>query len=257
MHYLLVAILGLALMNPANAALDETPADYALLPPYCVVKMGRQAPEAAEALRQQMGHDNWIHLHHYCGGLIELNRYYAGTQGRRKANLGNAVNEFKYVLDRWSPDFYLRADAHLNRGRAYKYIRQDGKALADFQRARELNPRLAPASLELADLYVKIGKKNEALDILKSAIELNPDAKSLRRRYAELGGDPKTLPEAGSPAAVKPISPNDAERQGHPIPGAPPAEKASAENSATTPPAKQIEPTIGSPTNPHCRFCPD
>ncbi|MEW5965705.1 MAG: tetratricopeptide repeat protein [Pseudomonadota bacterium] len=244
-------------MNPANAAEYETAEDYALLPPYCVVKMERKASAADEMWRQQMGHDNWIHMHHYCGGLIELNRYFAGTKGRRKASLGNAVKEFEYVLDRWTTGFYLRADAHLNRGRAYKYIREEGKALTDFQRARELNPRLAPASLELADLYVRLNKKNEALTILKGAIELNPDTKSLRRRYAELGGDPKALPEVGAPptgSAVPAIAP---ERKGSPAPDAAPLKQESMATSADKPPAQPIEPTIGSPTNPYCRFCPD
>lgn len=259
MKYFLIVTLGFAAINQVNAAIDTTAQDIALLPTYCDAKMGRQAPEAAALWRQNMGHENWIHLHHYCGGLIELNRYYRGTTGRQKANLGNSVNEFKYVLDRWTPDFYLRSEAHLNRGRAYKYMRQDGQALADFQKARELNPRLAPASLELADLYVKLGKKNEAITILKSAIGLNPDTKSLRRRYTELGGDVKALPVPAPPATEGAMPPETPRQQDVTPPNDAPSKHESTAVSADKekPPVPLVEPKIGSPNNPYCRFCPD
>lgn len=256
MQYFLIAILGLALTSPVNAAIDTTAQDIALLPPYCDAKMGRQAPDAVAMWLDRMGRENWVHLHHYCGGLIEINRYYAGTKGRQKANLGNAVKEFKYVLDRWTPDFYLRAEAHLNQGRAYKFMRQDGLALVEFQKARELNPRLAPASLELADFYVKSGKKQEALSVLKSAIESNPDTKSLRRRYAELGGDMSALPVAAPPSVS--VAPHEKSGQEvAPIPDATPSTQESKASTADEPVAQRVEPAIGSPTNPYCRFCPD
>lgn len=243
--------LALAASGPAFAALDTTAQEIAMLPAYCDAKMGRQAPEAVAMWRERMGHDNWIHMHHYCGGLIELNRYYRGARGRQTANLGNAVNEFSGMLKAWTPDFYLRPEAHLNRGRAFKFMRHDGQALADFQKAVELDPGLAPASIELADLYKKLGKKDQALAVLKSGIERNPDKKSLRRRYAELGGDPKALVVPPAPPAPAPaISAAPAAEE--PAPSAPAAGEPQAK-----PPVQLVEPKIGSPKNPYCRFCPE
>ncbi|HQS80870.1 MAG TPA: tetratricopeptide repeat protein [Thiobacillus sp.] len=253
MKYLWIIFFGLAAINQVNAATDTTPQDISMLPTYCDAKMGRQEPAVVAQWLRNMGRENWVHLHHYCGGLIEINRYYRGTTGRQKANLGNAVNEFKYVLERWTPDFYLRAEAHLNRGRAYKLMRQDGPAFADFQKALELNSRLAPASIELADIYIKQGKRDAALAVLKSGIESNPDTRSLRRRYTELGGDIKAL---NDPILVPQVETSPSSSA---VPEV--AESEIREEAETAidvkPPVQLIEPKIGSPTNPYCRFCPD
>ena len=256
--------LALGAASQVHAALDTTAQEIAMLPAYCDAKMGRQAPEAVAMWRDKMGFDNWIHMHHYCGGLIELNRYYRGATGRQTANLGNAVNEFSGMIKAWTPDFYLRPEAHLNRGRAYKFMHHDGQALVDFQKAIELDPRLAPASIELADLYKKLGKKNEALAVLKSGIEHNPDTKSLRRRYAELGGDPKALiiPAVPPAAATVPADPAASAGTAKPELAKPEAGSADAQpdpksEMAEKPPVQLIEPKIGSPKNPYCRFCAD
>ncbi len=253
MKYRWVFSLFFAGISQAHAATDMSAADIVMLPPYCDAKIGRKAPEAVALWLGNMGRENWVHLHHYCGGLIEINRYYQGTTERKKANLGNAVREFKYVLDRWQPDFYLRAEAHLNRARAYKLMRQVGLAFADFKKAHELNPRLVQASIGLTDAYVQQGKKKEALAVLKSAIELNPDSKSLRRHYAELGGDPDVLsiPESPPPAEPAPTTatmPEDA---------LPALTDSPATGTAEKLPVQLVEPKIGSPDNPYCRFCPD
>ena len=257
--------LALGAASQVHAAENTTAQDIAMLPPYCDAKMGRQAPEAVAMWREKMGHENWIHMHHYCSGLIELNRYYHGATGRQKANLGSAVNEFSGMIKGWTPDFYLRPEAHLNRGRAYKLMGHAGQALVDFQKALELDPRLAPASIELADLYKKMGKKNEALAVLKSGIEHNPDTKSLRRRYTELGGDPKTLiiPAVPPAAVTEPADPAASAGTAKPELAKP---KATSEDAVQPdpkaevvekPPVQLIEPKIGSPKNPYCRFCPD
>lgn len=240
-----------------QAADNTTQQEIAMLPPYCDAKMGRQIPAEVEMWRARMGHDNWIHMHHYCGGLIELNRYYRAASGRQRPNLGNAVNEFTGMISAWSSDFYLRSEAYLNRGRAYKFMRHDGKALADFIQALEFDPGLTPASVELADLYKASGKKQAALDVLKRAIERKPDSKVLQRRFVELGGDLKSItpvatvaPEAKAesllpaPAASAPGPEVSSQASGEVMPG-------------PKPPVQLVEPKIGSPSNPYCRFCPD
>ncbi|MFN3715367.1 MAG: tetratricopeptide repeat protein [Thiobacillus sp.] len=224
----------------AHAADNTTAQEIAMLPPYCDAKIGKQEPAAVEMWRARMGHDNWIHMHHYCSGLVELNRYYRSARGRQRANLGNAINEFSGMLKAWTPDFYLRAEAHMNRGRALKYSGRDGQALADFEKALELDPGLSPARIDLADLYARLGKKAQALEVLKAGIARDPEKQSLRRRYQELGGDMKAL------ADLKPV------------PAAPAAEApADATPPAAKPPVQLVEPKIGSPKNPYCRFCPD
>ncbi len=242
-HVLPGVLLALATVTPAQAQMHTTPAEIAMLPAYCDAKIGRKLPESVDYWRDRMRHENWIHIHHYCSGLIELNRYYRSARGRQRANLGNAVNEFSGMLRAWTPDFFLRPEAHLNRGKAYRLMGNQGQALGDFLKALELNPRLTSATTELADLYRKTGKKAEALAVIRQGLEHSPESKSLRRRYQELGGDPKDIPEkAVEPAVVQ------AEPRVEP--------EAAASEAASREPVQLIEPKIGNETNPWCRFCP-
>ncbi|HEX7972167.1 MAG TPA: tetratricopeptide repeat protein [Thiobacillus sp.] len=239
--------LGLAMNGSAQAALDTTPDEIAVLPAYCDAKMGRRTPESVSFWQEKMGHANWIHIHHYCGGLIELNRYYRSSTGRKKANLHNAVNEFTGMVNAFTPDFFLLPEAYLNRGKAHKFMGRDAEAVNDFLKAIEINPRLAPASLELADLYVKSGKKGEALAVLRKGLEQSPSTKSLRRRYQELGGDLSAIPETTAPATPRPVASEQ-----------PASQAASAPPQAAEPDTAPVtQQKIGNKTNPWCRFCPD
>jgi tetratricopeptide (TPR) repeat protein len=250
-HLVWGAALATLLNSPAQAARDRTPDEIAMLPPYCDAKMGRKTPESVSFWHNQMGAGNWVHIHHYCGGLIELNRYYRGAKGRKTPNLRIAVNEFTGMLNAFTPDFYLRPEVHLNRGKALKFMGRDGEALADFVKALELNPRLAPASIELADIYAKSGKKEQALAVLKKGLEQAPNTKSLRHRYQELGGDLKAIAEAPVVAPVAPSEPVKPEQvQAQPDTSALP-------KAAEAVAAPVIEQKIGNKTNPWCRFCPD
>lgn len=250
-------VLAAILTGGAQAAENTTQQEIAMLPPYCDAKMGRKNPADVEYWRARMGHENWIHMHHYCGGLVELNRYYRAARGRQRANLGNAVNEFTGMINGWAPGFYLRPEAYLNRGRAYKIMRHEGKALEDFTKALELEPGLTQASVELADLYKTAGKKPEALDVLKRALERKPDSKVLKRRYAELGGDPKSIVPSAPAAPASPAAPATPAPVAEPSAPAASAPPATETVPAPKPPVQLVEPKIGSPKNPYCRFCPD
>lgn len=240
------AIFAFAFNFHVQAALDTTPDDIAMLPAYCDAKMGRRTPEAVSFWQGQMGHNNWIHIHHYCGGLIELNRYYSSSTGRKKANLHNAVKEFTGMINAFSSDFYLLPEVYLNRGKAFKFMGRDSQALSDFMKALELNPRLAPASIDLADLYAKSGKKEQALSVLKEGLEHSPTTNSLRRRYQELGGDLNAIPEIPVPAADPP----------EPVLSEVVSEPADAAKAAEPDTTTVTEPKIGNESNPWCRFCP-
>lgn len=252
-------VLWVMLAGGAQAADNTTQQEIAMLPAYCDAKIGRQNPVDVERWRAQMNHENWIHMHHYCSGLIELNRYYRAARGKQQPNLGNAVNEFTGMINGWRPGFYLIPEAYLNRGRAYRLMRHDGRALADFIKALELDPGLTQASVELSDVYKAAGKKQEALDVLKRALERKPDSKVLKRRYTALGGNPDSLVRAAPDTPAPPA----AATPEVPTPPAPaldvtaPAQASSDAAPAPKPPVQLIEPKIGSPKNPYCRFCPD
>lgn len=243
-----VLLSALAPALPALAATNVTPAEIAVLPPYCDAKIGSQNPAAVELWLRQLKRENWDHMHHYCGGLVDLNRYYGGNAAQRKDSLRRAMWEFNYSLQHTQPDFYLRADMHYNRGKVWRLQGNDGQALADFQRAIELSPGMPSATLELADIYKKLGKRQQALAALTQSLERFPDHKGLHRRYLELGGDPAQLATLQKPADIAPAATKAADTS---APGE--AAQAEAAQSATEADAEKI----GNATNPWCRFCPD
>lgn len=232
---------------PAWAA-RETPAEIAMLPPYCDAKIGSQSPEAVAYWRARLGHENWIHIHHYCGGLASLNRYYRQSGADRAGSLRNALWEFNYVLDHTGPGFSMRSDLYYNRGKVLRLQGKDGVALADLEKALELNPGMPVASIELASLYRKAGKKDVALGVLKSALEKLPEHKGLRRNYQEMGGNLAAIPEK-RPAITAPAADKSDEVQAEPV---------SPKSADPVPPTPSVsEQKIGNRTNPWCRFCPD
>lgn len=117
------------LTNPAQAQAQKTwphmptPAEIALMPDYCQAKMGPN-----EELRQQwnkrMGPDKFVHLHHYCHGLKQMNRYkITFDEQQRRFILQTAVGEFDYVVRNWPEDFYLKAEAKAQKAKAESLLR--------------------------------------------------------------------------------------------------------------------------------------
>ncbi len=241
--------------SPVYAAI-ATPAEIAMLPAYCDIKIGSRNQATENYWVQQMGRENWTPLNHYCTGLLAMNRYYGQSRYEQRRTLSGAIWDFDYVLKYTRPDFYLRADFHYNRGKALLLQGKEGPAVGDFQKALELSPGMPSASIELAELYKKRGKKQLALATLKTAVERFPTNKGLRRRYQELGGDLASIPATppATPAAVK-------ETQA-PAVGSGNANDVAPAKSEPDPAVVQSKPEvidqkIGNETNPWCRFCPD
>lgn len=259
----IAALPYLMTLGASGYAWDVTPGEFAMLPPYCDAKMNGKAPEAVNYWRAQLGHDNWIHMHHYCGGLNDMNRYYRQDAKGRRESLRRVVWEMTYMLDHSKPDFYMRADMHYYRGKARQLSGQNGEALTDLAKALELRPDMPLASMELAELYQKLGKKASALDVLKTALEKNFSHKGLRRTYQGMGGDLAAIPETPK-ADVAPAASLDAVQKPEPLQAkdaanpAPASAAIPASGTAVPTATEQAsEPKIGSPTNPYCRFCPD
>jgi len=138
----------------------------------------------------------------------------------------------------------------MNRGIAMSMLQKPGEAVGNLRQAIEMNPRLPRAYMTLADLYDQQKNRGKALETVTAGLRHNPDAKSLQRRYTELGGK-LPYPVPIEPAAAAPAKADEVA-----APAA--AEPAVAAPVAATPAAEPAAaPKIGSPTNPYCRFCPD
>ena len=88
-----------------------TAAEMATLPEYCRARIGQDG-KLYEVWLKRMGHDKFLHVHHYCHGLVAMNRVSLVFEKRtRRDLLQKATQEFDYVIRNWPPDFYLTIDA--------------------------------------------------------------------------------------------------------------------------------------------------
>lgn len=158
--------------------------ELAALPRYCNPKYDKIYP--------------WTHgvggFYHYCGGLVHLNKYYtARTEEKRRQHYREALGEFNYSLiqnKRYLPRIpkAVVSDMYFNRGRLYSLVRKDFKAVMDWNKALDINPRSRQAYLALANYYKNHGQKDEALKVVTKGLQHLPKSKSLRKKYRKLGG---------------------------------------------------------------------
>jgi len=233
-----------------------------LLPPIEAVADFASTPQEAAMCKVMVydrsdpaDHRNWMHMHHYCDCLRFINRAYSAI-GDWKAVHGNiqrALGTCDYVLEHTTPDFYMRAEVHLQKGKALRLDRQENRAVVEFLEAIKGNPALDQAYAELADIQAHNKKHGEALKTVTEGLRHVPGSKPLKRRYTELGGKlPYPAPIATAPAAPQAAKPDDAAASAS---AAPVASTADTQPAPAAEPA--VPPKIGSPTNPYCRFCPD
>lgn len=243
---LILGLAGFALAQPAVADWKPSPAEMAMLPPYCAARFDERS-EAFKSWKSSMGQD-FIHVHHYCAGLNFVNRArgMASSDKDRRGTLEAALRNFDYMLAHTHPDFSLRPEILMNRGIALSMMNRMGEAVGNLLQSIEADPNQPRAYLTLADMYDKQRNRVKALETVTEGLRHNPDTKSLQRRYTELGGKlPYPEPVGPAPAAAQVDKPGETP----------------ASDTDSTPPAPaagpETPPKIGSPTNPYCRFCPD
>ena len=107
-----------AALIPAAATAGQTiffspERDTVTLSEPCQAKLKGSGPEYL-AWEQQLGPDIFIHYHHYCFGLFEMNKGMAGVgldQQDRMALFRDAVTQFDYVLARYPKDHPLAVES--------------------------------------------------------------------------------------------------------------------------------------------------
>jgi len=166
-----------------------------LLPVYCKytpifrerVPGGNNLAEI-ERLNRSMGEKSFMHMHHYCRGLMASNRasYLSRTPQDRLHNLGISINEFDYVIQRVPPDFALLPEMLTKRGENLTRLNRGEEGMLDFRRAIELKPDYWPAYAAMSDYYKEIGQDAKAREWLKKGLSVAPNTKALMLRLAEL-----------------------------------------------------------------------
>jgi tetratricopeptide (TPR) repeat protein len=181
--------------GPQHAEAYELP----YLPPYCKCKGAVNIdPQTKEKLRKKWDSffrkypygENWIHLHHYCQGLLMLNRFYRGA-GNPSALLKEAEAQFDYMIEHSNPKFILVPEYHLKMGITQKLMGKDGKAIEHFMKAIELKKDYVPAYMQLIDCYKDHDPEN-AIKTAEMGLKHSPNSEILKNKLGELQSLPAT-----------------------------------------------------------------
>ncbi|WP_291994456.1 hypothetical protein [Candidatus Accumulibacter sp. ACC003] len=204
---LVIASTLIAIPN-IGAALDLstiTDAETALLPRYCAYSKsfpGNSAPEA-KLWEARLGQESFKHIHHYCWGLIELQRARRSSTSREQAQylLGASTSDFEYSIRRVAKNFVLLPEMLTRNGEVYLLRSRPNDASKSFAQARALKPDYWPAYSSWAEFLMQSGKRAEAKRIVNAGLKYSPNAKVLREQYRLLGG---RSTEAAAPLAEHP-----------------------------------------------------
>ncbi|MEQ1622953.1 MAG: tetratricopeptide repeat protein [Methylophilaceae bacterium] len=257
-----VGLLMIAVFQIAQATQTGYPSDAEItsLPQYCYVKLKKpHNDQEFENMYKKMG-EIFQHIHHYCQGLNNINRYHKASNSYDRAYyLGVAAGEIGYVITHTLSNSSLLPEVYMNRGFAYAKLHKDGDALKDFIKSLELNPRSAQTYSMIANFYEERKMQNKALEYITEGLKYIPNNKTLQRRYLKLGGkepfpEPYEQVKTNLPPAekIKEITPIPSEEKANPT------ENVEPKLDKSEPPTIDNLPTkIGAPGNPFCRFCPD
>lgn len=175
------------LATSARAEFPKTDADFALLPPYCEVRLRteRRSPQWSMWNRRLAG--GFTHIHHYCAALHTLNQANRISNPQRKKELmRSALKNFEYVETHADEDFILRPEILVKKGKLLVRMGRASEALAAFQDAIRRKPNYSPAYMALADFYNSVGEKDKALAVVRDGLAKAPNSRGLRRRLKEL-----------------------------------------------------------------------
>ena len=142
-----------------------------------------------ERWTRSMG-DAFVHMHHYCLGLMASNRaaFLSRTRQERMFNLNQAVNEFNYVIARVPPDFVLLPEILTKKGESLIRLDNGPHGILELQRAIELKRDYWPPYAAISDYYKATNQLAKAREWLEEGLAASPNAKALMLRLAELDG---------------------------------------------------------------------
>jgi len=236
----LIFLLLAAYTSPA-VALQWTNSELRAAPGYCQARyVDGKTSESWKQWEKVMGPAS-LHMHHYCDGLLWINRYYgSGDRREKKRILQSAYGSFMYMVPRVDSSWPLLPELYLNLGTVMALQNRDGEALQAMLKAIQLDPKMTKAYSATANQYVKLKKKEDALKVVTEGLRQVPGDEGLQKLYISLGGE-LPYPEPVVEQAKQPPETASAKPAG---------ESGDVATQSTE------SPNIGSPSNPWCRFCP-
>lgn len=224
-----LAVFGLGCIASAAALgqpVNMTPGEVALTHPVCEDAQGmpagwtqyyRHSPRAPY-WESVMGKTFWG-VHHYCWGLIHLQR--AARPGLSKQErdhmIRSAIGDFYYVINdarrNGEHNMVLLPELFYRCGESYVLLGEYPKALEEYTRSRKAKPDYWPAYVGQANLYLRLGMRAQAREVLEAGLEVMPGEPNLLEVMRKAGGSTEPRrPGTGSaqPPAAQATSPQPA-----------------------------------------------
>lgn len=259
---------------------EVTETDRLTLPPVCrlllIEKPGAHLDVGQTQNAQLLARPEYrmaqgnVHLHHYCYGLVNRNRYFGSkTKFERDDWLKETIEEIDYVLINSPKEWPYFYQLYFEQAEMY-YIAGDlPRALVKANNSLAHSPNFDKTHALLSDIYKKQGKKDLAITQLHAGLGANPTSKGLLRRLKDLNpSDPYLLnpPKAAekeSPSGGVPTEKKQASQESASIESAVKEPQFRAPPASENPPSQTIiAPQTGTTqstpenANPYCRFCP-
>jgi len=200
-----LAVMILALLPLRSYAMQPdniTPAEMALIPPYCkdantfgyggtADNMSPNAPKWVSL----MGTGFWA-IHHYCWALITLMRAQKPTTPAmvRLGARQEALGDLGFVVAHSPHDFIMLPEILTKAGQVQLDLDKPRDAEVSFAKARALKRDYWPAYFHWAEYLKASGQKAQAKALVEEGLSYSPDAKALQALLKALGGDPKSVP---------------------------------------------------------------
>jgi tetratricopeptide (TPR) repeat protein len=180
-------LLGILMFRGAVAfQFVPTKTEWMLWPEYCrarlygeydlTSKMNFDYPspsrEVVTKWKRQIG-DAFIHIHHYCAGLVYFDRGKLHSEPKEKAYwLNRAKDETRYTYDRTSPENPMYARMAVTLARIYNELNRPNKSKEYIEKAMALHPEYDGSYIYVAMVHRKNGHQSKALEVLKQGNEV-------------------------------------------------------------------------------------
>ena len=185
-----LSVLGIA--SSALAQVDYTQKEYRALPRYCHAQpyihewLHRKiVPDAEREQWNRMMGEHYRHVHHFCWALISMKRAAEQPQ-QRSFHYRKAVSDFDYVLNRADPSLPILPEVYLRKGNALRLMGDETAAGVAYQNAIRAKPDYTPAYAALIDVYIALGDRASARQVLEDGLQVVPNSGILQERRSEL-----------------------------------------------------------------------
>lgn len=192
---LLVVTIGLSPTSThAQGRHNFTEREISMLPDFCRHKLARDAQKEVDpadtARFQELLGRTYLHLHHYCYGLVFTNRAKLArvTASERNSLLSQSIGEFDYTIRNSTVDFVLLPEMLTKKGENLLRLRRIQEGVSTLQSAIQTKPDYWPPYAVLSDYFKANGELDAARGWIEKGIAASPGAKALESRHLELKG---------------------------------------------------------------------